>query len=110
MAQAVFKQGDPIMVDYTPGADVAAGDVVVTNDTPRISHRPIASGKLGALAAAGGVYKVPADGAIGANKKVYWDDTNNKVTLTSSGNKGFGETVEAAAADGDLILVLHRPF
>jgi predicted RecA/RadA family phage recombinase len=110
MAEAVFKQGDPIMVDHTPSGAVAAGEVVVTGDSPRIAHRPIAAGVLGALAAAGGVYKVPADGAIAADKKVYWDNTANKVTLTSTSNKGFGTTVEAAAADGDLIHVLHRPF
>lgn len=109
--EAQFKSGCPEMVDYTPsGADVSAGQVVVTNDTPRIAHRDIADGDLGALAARGGVYKCTADGAIGADKKVYWDNTNNKVTLTSTSNKGFGVTVEASAADGDEIEVLHDPF
>lgn len=110
MAQATFVSGDPLMVDYTPGADIAAGDVVVTNDTPRVAHLNIASGALGSLATFGGVYAVTADGAISANKKVYWDDTNNKVTLTSTSNKGFGETLEAASGDGVVIKVLHRPF
>lgn len=108
--EAQLVSGSPIMVDYTPSSDVAAGAVIVTGDTPRIAHSAIASGKLGALAARGGVYKVAADAAIAADKKVYWSDSANKVTETATSNKGFGYTVTASAADADIIEVLHSPF
>lgn len=109
MPMATFFQGTPLMVDHTPGSAVSAGDVVVTNDTPRIAHVDIAASTLGALATSGGVYKMTADGAIGADKKVYWDASASKVTLTSSGNKVIGVTTTAAAADGDAIYVRHDP-
>ena len=109
MPQATFRHGSPVMVDYTPGSAVTAGDVIVTSTTPRIAHLDIASGVLGALAAEGGVYEVTGDAAIAADKKVYWDDTNNKVTETSTSNKVFGVTVTACSADAAKCLVRHDP-
>lgn len=109
MAQATFLHGHYETADYTPGSNVSAGDVIVTADTPRVAHLDIASGVLGALATRGGVYRMTADGEIAADKKVYWDDTANKVTLTSTDNKVFGVTVSAAAADGAAINVRHDP-
>lgn len=107
--EATFYQGAPLMVDHTPsGAAVSAGQVVVVGDTPMVAHKDIADGALGALAAGGGVYKVAADAAIAAGKRVVWDDTNNKVSTTATG-KPFGFTLTAASADGDLIYVAHEP-
>jgi predicted RecA/RadA family phage recombinase len=107
--EAQFAHGSPRMVDYTPGADVVAGQVIVTSTTPRIAHLDIASGILGALAAEGGVYRCKGDAAIAADKKVYWDDTTNKVTETSTSNKVFGVTVTACAADASYCYVRHDP-
>jgi predicted RecA/RadA family phage recombinase len=111
MGQADLRSGSPIVVDYTPTAAVAAGDVVVVGDYPFIAHLAIAANKLGALAAGGAEYKVTANAAIAAGKKVYWDDTNNKVTETATANTPFGfvSPHNAAAADGDLIDVVHCP-
>lgn len=106
---ATFISGNPLMVDHTPGSDVTAGDVIVTNDTPRIAHRDIASGELGALAAGGGVYQMTADAAIAADTLVYWNAAASKVTETASTHKIFGRTVQASSADGDLIEVIHQP-
>lgn len=110
--QAQFRHGDPLMVDYTPtAADVAAGDVVVIGDLACIAHQKITKNTLGAVAAGGGVYRVTADGALSAGVKVYWDDTANKVTATSTNNKVFGYVApnNAASADGDQIDVIHAP-
>lgn len=109
MLMAEFFHGSPTMVDHTPGSAVSAGDVVVTNDTPRVAHVDIAASTLGDLATGGGVYKMTADGAIGADKKVYWNAVASKVTLTAGSNKIFGVTTTAAAADGDPIYVRHDP-
>jgi len=105
MATATFVQeGDA--VDYTPSADVAAGDVVVQGDLVGVAPRPIAANTLGALAV-GGVFEFPkATGtgkAIAAGKKVYWDATNKQATETSSGNTYLGKTV-AAVGDSDATV------
>ena len=107
--EARFLHGAPVMVDHTPSGAVAAGAVVVTADTPRVAHLDIPANALGALAGSGGVYEMVGDGAIAADRKVYWDDTNNKVTLTASTNKIFGVTVTACAANNGLCQVRHDP-
>ena len=105
MATATFVQ-EGGAVDYTPSADVAAGDVVVQGDLVGVATRPIAASTLGALAV-GGVFDFPkATGvgkAIAAGKKVYWDVTNKQATETSSGNTFLGKTV-AAVGDSDATV------
>ncbi len=104
MAKAVFvHEGERI--DYTPAADVAAGEVVVQGDLVGVATRDIQAGRLGALAVEG-VFDFPkstgAGTAISAGAAVYWDDAND-VATTSDGagaNKLLGKAV-AAAADGD---------
>jgi predicted RecA/RadA family phage recombinase len=88
---------DECLIDYTPSAAVAAGDVVVLNDLVTVAPRPIAANALGAVAVEG-VFSMPkASGAIGQGALVYWDATNSNITTTSSGNKRAGK----AAASGD---------
>lgn len=110
MSQVTTISGEPVFVDYTPGAAVTAGDVVVQNNLPCVAHVDIANGELGALSVGGGVYLCTGDAAISVGKKVYWDDTNNKVTETATGNKGFGWTVSACSGDGSTCRVYHAPF
>jgi len=105
MALTTFiHDGDAI--DYTPGADVAVGDVVVQGDLVGIARRPIPANTLGALAVAG-VFDVPkATGgstAIAAGANVYWDNTNKRATTTASGNKLLGKTIKAAV-DADATV------
>lgn len=104
MAQAVYVQaGDAI--DYTPSADVAAGDVIVQGDLIGIAKQPIKANTLGALAVAGVFDVAKASGGgvtFSAGDKVYWDDTN-KLAVTTDGagaNKLLGKAI-AAAADAD---------
>jgi predicted RecA/RadA family phage recombinase len=105
MATATFVQ-EGSAVDYTPSADVAAGDVVVQADLVGVAPRPIAANTLGALAVAG-VFEFPkATGtgkAIAAGKKVYWDATNKQATETSTNNTLLGKTV-AAVGDSDTTV------
>lgn len=110
MADSVYKYGAPRMVDYTPsGADIALGQVKLVGDIPMIAHRPISDGVQGALAAGGGIYEVLGDAAIAVGKKVYWNDSANKVTETSSGNKAIGYTVTACSADAATCQIMHEP-
>jgi hypothetical protein len=106
---AEFVHGEPLMVDFTPGTAIAANQVVVTADSVRIAHKPIAANTLGALAAVNGVYRATADGAIPTDTRVYWNASTSKLTLTAGNNKLIGVTLEASAADGNRILFRHDP-
>src|SRR6185295_12462121 len=109
MAQATFAYGNYATEHHTPVAAVLAGAVVVVGDLALVAHHDIAAGALGVLAAGRGVYKMIANGIIAEKKKVYWDDATGKVSTTAGALKIFGYTVTAAAADGDVIEVLHDP-
>lgn len=107
MATATFiHDGDTI--DFTPGTNVAAGDVVVQNDLVGVAKRDIPTGTLGSLAVVG-VFDVPkatAPGsAIGAGAKVYWDEAEAvaKTDAEAGANKYLGKTVRAAA-DGNATV------
>jgi hypothetical protein len=93
--EATMRHGDPTFADYTPAAgNVAAGQVVLLGNTAGltcgIAHQDITNNTLGSLAVGGGVYDVVMITNIAAYSKVYWDDTNNKVTSTSTNNATFG--------------------
>jgi predicted RecA/RadA family phage recombinase len=109
--QAVFHHGHSLMVDYTPGSAVAAGDVVVIGDKPYVAHRDLPANELGALAAGGGVYKGVAAGNYAPGEAVYWNDTANKFTQAVGGHPHFGYIVPNSnpAADGDVVYVEHAP-
>ena len=99
-------------IDYTPGANVSAGDVVVQNDLVGIAKLDIASGVLGALAVTG-VFDVPkatgAGTAIAAGAKVYWNATAQQATTTATGNKYLGKPVRVAAdADATVRVRLEQ--
>jgi predicted RecA/RadA family phage recombinase len=105
MAQAVFVH-EGASIDYTPGADVAAGDVVVQGDLVGVAKLDIKANKLGALAVEGVFDFAKATGAgtaLAAGTTVYWDDAANVVTSTAAGNKQIGKVVKAAT-DADATV------
>ncbi len=107
MALAVFvQQGEQI--DYTPSADVAAGDVVVQGDLVGVARTPIPAGTPGSLAVAGVFDVVKAsETEFVAGAKVYWDAAN-KLAVTTDGagaNKLVGKAVRAAGAGATVIRV-----
>jgi predicted RecA/RadA family phage recombinase len=111
MATAQFIH-DGNTLDYTPSANVSAGDVVVQGDLVGIAKLDIAAGALGALAVTG-VFDVPkasgAGTAIAAGAKVYWNATNKQATTTATGNKYLGKSVRAAAdADATVRVRLEQ--
>lgn len=102
---ASYVQDDDLL-DYTPSAAVAAGDVVMLNDLVSVAPRPIAANALGAVAVEG-VWSMPkATGAIGLGALVYWDATAGNVTTTASGNKRAGKAAKAAASGDASVNVL----
>jgi predicted RecA/RadA family phage recombinase len=104
MAKAVFIQ-DGRSLDYTPGANVAAGDVVVQGELVGVAKVPIPAGQLGALAVEG-VFDFAKEAGGGVTFAVgslaYWDETNKVAVATDGGgtNKRLGKVV-AMAADAD---------
>lgn len=99
--QAEFLFGDALeTMEYTPGADVAAGDVVIVGDIVGIAIRGIPSGELGTLVIHGGNWTVTGDAIIAQGTVVYWNDSTNKVTATASTHKKFGLLTKACTGDG----------
>jgi predicted RecA/RadA family phage recombinase len=107
MAIATFVH-DGGAIDYTPSADVAAGEVVVLADLVGVTKIDIAANKLGALHVTG-VYDVPkASGAgtgIGNGVSVYWDATAKQATATPGSRPLLGQTVAAAADAATTVRV-----
>jgi predicted RecA/RadA family phage recombinase len=96
-------------VDYTPGSDVTAGDVVVQSKLVGVALVDIASGEKGALAVEG-VFeftKASGDGGIAAGDLVYWDDAENvaKEDSESAANELIGKCVEAAGDTAVLVKI-----
>jgi predicted RecA/RadA family phage recombinase len=102
MAQTpALYYADGMVIDYTPVAAVAAGDVVVLGTIPMVAPVAIAAGVKGTLICAG-IVKVPqvAD-IITAGDAVYWDTNGTPVTGdalsgAASGTAGVGELSRGA--------------
>jgi len=113
MTQAIFMQvGDDL--DYTPGADISAGQVVVLGSRVLVAKRAIASGDLGALSTRG-LFKVVKDtSTFTAGAAVYWDEDGDPVdgdagtgaaTSSATGNEFMGiVSPDGAAATGDATV------
>ncbi len=109
--KAQFLHGEPVMVDYTPGSDVSAGDVIVKNNSLYIAHSDIKSGVKGAVASGGGVYALD-NGALGAainnGNLVRWDGTNFVPIASGTSNLKFGPAVGGDYTTNDASLIaLH---
>lgn len=107
MAAAMFVH-DGNAIDHTPGADVAAGAVVVQGELIGIAKTAIAAGALGALALSG-VFDLPKATGVGtaitAGALIYWDVADAQATTDADTgtNKLLGKTI-AAAADADATV------
>jgi predicted RecA/RadA family phage recombinase len=103
------------MIDYTPGSDVAAGDVIVTNSIIGIATRAIASGVKGNLVVEGVCRVRKKQEALTAFATVYWDATGDPynstagsgaLTATSTNNTYFGFVITAAASTDEFVDVM----
>lgn len=114
MADAAYRNGYPVMVDYTAGADIVAGEMVLLGNATGVSmgiaHVAIANGDVGSLAIGGGVYDCMVASNYAAWSKVYKPSANAILTTTSTNNALFGYTVEAAGAANAIVKVLHDPI
>jgi len=111
MATATYVQAGN-MVDYTPGSNVSAGDVIVQADLVGVAVDDIAANRKGALYVEG-VFDVPKDttstSALAAGTIVYWNDAEDIVTSVAGILKRFGKVVIAAAAAAATVRVKLIP-
>lgn len=106
--KAIFVQ-DGAAIDYTPAADVAAGDVVVIGTLCAVAKLDIPANTLGAVAVTG-VYDI-AKGtteAITAGAALYWDATNKVATATATSNTALGVAIAAAETAAETVRVLLK--
>lgn len=101
---------DGLTIDYTPGADVAAGAVVVQGELVGVAKVPIPANALGALAVTG-VFDFPkATGggtAIAIGTKLFWDEAAREATPDSGGgaNQRIGKSIAAATDDDETVRI-----
>ncbi len=99
---------DGEFLDYTPGAAVAAGDVVVATDRVFVAPRAIAANTLGSVATRGvfRLLKTTAE-AWTFGQRLYWNAGTSRVTTTVGTNKVIGYAAAAALAadtEGNVLL------
>ncbi len=98
MKAQYVQRGD--MIDYTPSADVAAGDVVILGNLVGVALRDIAANTLGALQTAGIFDIEKVAGVMAVGTLIYWNTSVKKATTTAGTFKCMGKIViEAADAD-----------
>jgi len=104
-----YVSGDENM-DYTPAADVTAGDVLVLGDIVAVACHDIKTGFLGSLRIEG-IFDFPKSTAVGSGQTKglnmwYWDATNKVATINNAGNNPIGFSV-ADCADADTTVRIN---
>lgn len=115
MAQATFRHGSPVMIDYTPTANSVNGDVLLLGNTTGltcgVAHQDLTNTVLASISSGGGVYDCVSLQNNANYTKVWWDDSANKVTTTSTNNALFGFIVSGGGAGANTtVSVLHKPY
>lgn len=109
MSLTTYKQAGEL-IDYTPGADVSAGDIVVQSELCGQAVTDIAANTKGALRIEG-VITAPKlstdDVAIG--NVLYWDAGNSRCTKTASTHNILGKAVSVAGNGATSVDVKLTP-
>lgn len=101
MKARYIQRGDSI--DYTPTANVAAGDVIILGDLVGVAVRDIAANTLGALQTSGIFDFLKVAGEMTVGTLLYWNTSAKKATTTSSTYKCIGKVVIEAADDDEMV-------
>ncbi len=115
--KATLLYGEPLMIDYTPGSAVNAGDPKVVNGHVRILHDDLDASEAGAISAGRAIYRGVKDNSnIADGDAVYWDADGDPVggtagtgafTTSASGNTFCGQAVAAAGVSAKTVDFLH---
>lgn len=106
MAEATLYQGDPDVIDYTPGADISAGEVVIAGNIAGVAMEDIANGELGSIRVSG-VFDVAKTATVtfSVGAPVYFDESANTAGSTAT-DALIGYAVKAALANDATVRVL----
>jgi len=107
MATATFIH-DGNSLDYTPAANVAAGDVVVQGDLVGVARRDIVANTLGSLSVTGvfDILKLQGPGnTFDPGQLVYWDAGQKKAAPSGAPNKLMGKAVRGASIVDAIVRV-----
>lgn len=87
------------VIDYTAGANIASGQVVLMGARIGVAIKAIANGETGPMQVTGvfNIAKLSTDN-MAQGALLYWDNTNSRLTTTASGNTLAGFAAAAAAA------------
>lgn len=87
------------VIDYTAGANIASGQVVLMGARIGVALKAIANGETGPMQVTGvfNIAKLSTDN-MAQGALLYWDNTNSRLTTTASGNTLAGFAAVAAAA------------
>jgi len=102
MSDNYVQKGE--VIDWTngTGSAVSAGDVIEFTDKIGIAETDIANGATGAVAVEG-VFTLSKStdataGVFAPGKKVNWDTTNDRATLSATGIQPCGYCIETVVA------------
>lgn len=101
-------------IDYTPVADVAAGEVIVQGDLIGVTKVPIPAEHAGTLAVEGVFdFDKEVEGGVtfAVGSIAYWDAVNNVAVTTdgSGANKPLGKVVREADDNDGTVRVRLCP-
>jgi predicted RecA/RadA family phage recombinase len=93
------------VLQYTAGADVSSGDVVVSGDYVGIAVADIANGETGSVSIEG-VYELAKEASlvVAQGDKLYWATDDEEVTLDVS-DTPIGTAFEASGSAATTVLV-----
>lgn len=85
------------VIDYTAGANIASGQVVLMGARIGVALKAIANGETGPMQVTGvfNIAKLSTDN-MAQGALLYWDNTNSRLTTTASGNTLAGFAAAAA--------------
>lgn len=94
------------VIDYTAGANIASGQVVLMGARIGVALKAIANGETGPMQVTGvfNIAKLSTDN-MAQGALLYWDNTNSRLTTTASGNTLAGFAAAAAAAGASTTSV-----
>lgn len=87
------------VIDYTAGANIASGQVVLMGARIGVALKAIANGETGPMQVTGvfNIAKLSTDN-MAQGALLYWDNTNSRLTTTASDNTLAGFAAAAAGA------------
>lgn len=88
---AKFVKGDPKWSDYTPAADLAAGEVVILGNGCGVLHSPGKTGEEMGVAVGNGIYEMTLGASLAENAEVDFATASKKVVAAGAGDAYFGK-------------------